>query len=159
MERGRRRLTIAVFVAATFVLVAMSVLFVVNRFRVFFLTHTTTTELRNLTVSNGALWYGWAQFPSSPQSAGWVFTAFGRMRPEDPNFDPLAWWPVMRSKPRNSVIVVPLWTIGVPAAIAAAWAGRSLRRRRGHCRCGYSLAGLADTTPCPECGSARDEAS
>lgn len=140
------------------VFVASAAVFVVNRFRVLLVSHTTPTEFRNLTVSNGAVWYGWALVPSSPGSLGWGAAAFGRMSPEDSNFDPLAWWPVLRSKPRNFVLVIPLWMIAVLSAAVAAAAARALRRRPGHCACGYALAGLRASDPCPECGRARTEA-
>jgi len=152
MTQSRRRVFRAFAVAAMIVFVASAAVFLVNRFRVFLVSHTTATEFRNLTVSNGAVWYGWASVQSDPSSIGWGSAAFGRMSPQDSNFDPLAWRPVLRSKPKNFVLVIPLWMIAVPSAAVAAWLIVISRRRAGHCECGYKLAGLTDLAPCPECG-------
>ena len=136
-------------------LVATLALFVTNRFRWFLLAHTTATEFRNLTVSNGAVWYGWALVPASPESMGWNAAALGRMDPNDSNFEPLQWRPRLRSKPKNFVLIIPLWMIALPSAAVATWTFLSLRRRVGQCECGYTLAGLPAQAPCPECGSTR----
>jgi hypothetical protein len=139
-------------------LVATLALFVTNRFRWFLLAHTTATEFRNLTVSNGAVWYGWALVPGSPESVGWSAVAHGRMDPNDSNFDPLQWRPRLRSKPKNFVVIIPLWMIALPSAAVAAWTIPSLRRRPGHCACGYTRAGIPAQAPCPECGGASPHA-
>lgn len=147
-----------IFVAALVALVATSTLFVVNHFRWFVMSHATATEFRNLTVSNGAVWYGWALVPTDPSNAGWNATAAKRRGPQDPSFDPLHWWPVLRNKPKNFVLNIPLWMIALPCGAVAAWMLLILRRRPGHCECGYKLAGLPALAPCPECGRTRTAA-
>ncbi len=51
---------------------------------------------------------------------------------------------------------MPLWTLGATAGLPAAWLWRCdlrARPRPGRCpSCGYSLAGLAEGSKCPECG-------
>lgn len=146
-------------IAALIVLGATSALFVTNRFRWFLVSHTTASEFRNLTVSNGAVWYGWALAPASPDSEGWEAAAFRRTSPQDTNFDPVQWWPVLRNKAKNLVVVIPLWLIALPFAAIVAWSLVRLRQRAEHCECGYSLTGLPTQTPCPECGRTRTSAA
>jgi hypothetical protein len=136
-------------------MVAALALLVTNRFRWFLLAHTTATEFRNLTVSDGAVWYVWALVLASPESMGWSSVALGRMDPNDSNFDLLQWRPRLRSKPKHFVVIIPLWMIALPSAAVATWTILRLRRRAGHCVCGYTLAGLPVQAPCPECGSTR----
>lgn len=155
MSKRCRRATRLVLIAASIALVATAALFVTNRFRWLLVSHTTASEFRNLTVSNGAVWYGWALVPASPDTRGWEAAAFGRTTPQDTNFDPVQWRPVLRSKAKNFVVVVPLWMIALPFAAIAAWSLACLRQRAGHCECGYSLTGLSVQTPCPECGRTR----
>ena len=151
----RRRARRVIFVAALIALVATSALLVINRFRWFVVSHTSATEFRNLTVSNGAVWYGWALVTAPAGSEGWGATAAKRMGPQDSQFDPVQWWPVLVTKPRNAVVAIPLWMIALPSAAVAAWMLLALRRRAGHCECGYNLTGLLAEAPCPECGRSR----
>lgn len=55
---------------------------------------------------------------------------------------------------QSAFIAIPLWIVGLPAAIlliADAWL--VLRARHGNCfSCGYDLGGLPTGAPCPECG-------
>jgi hypothetical protein len=158
MALKRRHVARVVCAAMLIVLVGVSALFVVNRFRWFVVSHRTATQFRNLTVSNGAVWYGRALMPAYPGSEGWGATAAKRMGPQDSNFDPVRWLPLLRSKPNHVVIVIPLWMIALPSGAVAAWTYLISRQRPGHCECGYKLAGLPVQAPCPECGRARVEA-
>lgn len=56
-----------------------------------------------------------------------------------------------------TTVMVPLWLLVLPAAVAAAHFHRRLvaTRPASYCRkCGYDTAGLAPGAPCPECGTA-----
>jgi hypothetical protein len=65
------------------------------------------------------------------------------------------WWPASDLY----TICLPLWMPVLPvlAVTATAWRLDTLARLRARERacpkCGYSLAGLADGSPCPECGT------
>ena len=82
--------------------------------------------------------------------------AYVRIHPFEDSFN---WW-----FERNGIygvgwILVPIWTIGVAAAIPTAWLWWSDRRARGSgfCQaCGYDLGGLRAGAVCPECGAARE---
>lgn len=155
VTRRRRRAKLALFIAAVVALVATSALFVTNRFRWFVVSYASATEFRNLTVSNGAVWYGWSLSPAFPGSEGWGAASVKRMSPQDSNFDPLRLWPVLSRRPKNTVFAIPLWMVALPSAVAAICLASGLRRRASQCECGYSLAGLPEEAPCPECGRAR----
>lgn len=69
----------------------------------------------------------------------------------------MAWLPEWRL-PRGGVggATLPLW-IPVVCFGSTSWMlyiGRD-RTRLESCRCGYSLAGIAQDVPCPECGACR----
>ncbi len=56
------------------------------------------------------------------------------------------------------VVHMPLWMLLTPCLLAGAllWYVQPRYYVPGHCvRCGYSLAGLAPGSRCPECGKAR----
>lgn len=60
----------------------------------------------------------------------------------------------------EQVAVVPCWMMvtlfGVPTCVQAiVWVRRRFRHQAGCCsKCGYSLSGLPEMSPCPECGRA-----
>ncbi len=62
--------------------------------------------------------------------------------------------PLVLTTAETAFVAGPLWVLGVPAAlllVADAWL--IVLARRGLCAsCGYSLAGLPEGGPCPECG-------
>jgi hypothetical protein len=69
----------------------------------------------------------------------------------------LAWRPSYRESfwPGDAEYIsvgLPLW---IPTAITALWTAWLWRPRRAPntCCCGYNLAGLPLTSPCPECGT------
>lgn len=67
---------------------------------------------------------------------------------------PLWWWPVYDHSGGVRATFTPLWmpaTLAAAGALGLTWLGR--RPPAGHCPCGYSLAGIAPRTPCPECGT------
>jgi hypothetical protein len=70
-----------------------------------------------------------------------------------------AWEPAQTGGfPRS--LAMPLWPAFFPVFIrSCAWWWNDIRmwrRRPGHCRrCGYDLRGLAEGSPCPECGSSK----
>lgn len=67
---------------------------------------------------------------------------------------PMVWWPRLErpGASREPYLFVPLWLVML-ACFYIAW--RAIpRRRKGACpSCGYPLAGLPPSSPCPECGS------
>lgn len=147
----------ALFLAALCASVVVSGLFVLSRFRVMMVTHAGTNAVRSVMVSNGAIAYSWALTSTVSHGTGWAWNALERMGPQDTNFDPLLWWPALRNRPAYFVFAIPLWMIALPALALAAGTGRALRRRPGHCACGYARAGLAAESPCPECGRRPDD--
>jgi len=72
----------------------------------------------------------------------------------------IKWWVRSNRGVYDRLIEVPLWTPALASHIASALAWRldTLARRRekhGACpSCGYDRAGLAPSSPCPECGKA-----
>jgi hypothetical protein len=70
---------------------------------------------------------------------------------------PLCWWFSYEASGSYWCVRFPLWMLLTPAGVAsgAAWRLDTLARRRsrpGLCPvCGYNRAGLAPTSPCPEC--------
>jgi hypothetical protein len=64
---------------------------------------------------------------------------------------------VRHDQARDSVAcVIPLWLPAMMTGAPALLMWRTDRRPRpGHCRCGYSLAGLGEGAVCPECGAGR----
>src|SRR5262249_20025072 len=71
------------------------------------------------------------------------------------------WWEFDEgSLPHDWSVLVPIWMLALPSLLtsATAWRLDTLARRRarvGLCpKCGYNLAGLPPTSPCPECGQA-----
>ncbi|MEK6701474.1 MAG: hypothetical protein AABZ53_04365, partial [Planctomycetota bacterium] len=72
-----------------------------------------------------------------------------------------AWRPFRAGGPRESRFLFPLWqpmlALGLLAAFAFGTVAGGMRARRGYCSgCGYDLRGLANDTPCPECGKASE---
>ena len=143
-----------VLFAASIALVLTSALFVVNRFYVFMVSHKTATAYRTLTVSNGALWYNWIPMSAPTGGEGWNGAVKKRPSHGDFDFGPIRWWPQRQHLPFHLLIAIPLWMFALPSAVLAAWTLFSLRRKPGHCECGYTLVGLPAQAPCPECGRA-----
>lgn len=52
-------------------------------------------------------------------------------------------------------LFVPLWAPLLLCGMFTVLAWRRVRNRPGYCPCGYSLAGLAMSGVCPECGRGR----
>ncbi len=80
-----------------------------------------------------------------------------------PNFMYFTWKPEWRRRTHSKYpgvsplsLVAPLWMPLAAVALPTAWLfwPAHLWRRvlPGHCRCGYSLAGLTREAACPECG-------
>jgi hypothetical protein len=75
-----------------------------------------------------------------------------------PRVTPLEWLPPLhnRSPTGRRQIILPLWPIVLASGIVVFICARWLRRRNEtHAcpRCRYPLAGLAENTACPECGT------
>ncbi|HEX2839473.1 MAG TPA: hypothetical protein VHN77_15255 [Phycisphaerales bacterium] len=77
---------------------------------------------------------------------------------------PLAWLPAWNSKTTHDLWLVPLWfpflLVAVPTALV--WRSDIITARRVKMyacpTCSYPRAGLAPSSPCPECGSAAPSA-
>jgi hypothetical protein len=108
------------------------VLLLVNLFWLFSVRHQSSRFFWNLTLSNGAIWYGWAVGDSPEPAGGFAFSRGAHDR-DDLEFTPLVWVPRWIAKPANGVIVFPLWVFSLAAIGGGAtlcWRGCAQRQRK-----------------------------
>jgi|GEM_PF-1996553 len=153
----RRRLRRAAAVVGVVVLATLLVLTLLNRRWAVLVGRASPSAQRFWAISNGAFSGSWADMSGGPvavQDLGWNWTLVRCRTPQDPNFLPIDWMPRWINKSKNRLLIVPFWTVGIPATGLLAWGWFGLRRLvPGKCPdCGYDVRGLPGSARCPECG-------
>ncbi len=117
---------------------------------------------------SGRLWWmpsdGWAARDLDPDERGYSWVVPARPGPAVWSVGAAAYYDADARTGRKRWLDLVAWPLAALTLVcggALIWAGKLACRRAeaGQCKgCGYSLAGLADGTRCPECGGATGAA-
>lgn len=159
MPPRRRRVLLALFIAAAMLCAGLATLWAVNLSTGFYAWQRTAAAGRTLALTDGGLWCSMLSPPPPGIDRSSGFITFDHPYGRGVFSSGVSWLPLWSSTPGQFYCNIPLWLIMAPTLVAAILLARALLRKRTHCACGYSATGLPATAPCPECGRPRARAA